>query len=118
MEVEEWIKGEIRSHMEKHGINATESQIWSMTEAALGGCLAFSIIYAFSERAWDEPGPHMEMETFNRLDHTQVLCRPGTDGFSRVYSYDGGKRYQWFEPETLLLDPARIREIKLGQVLG
>jgi hypothetical protein len=41
---------------------------------------------------------------------------PGIDG-GTIYSYDGGKRYQWFESETLLIDLKLLREYKLNEIL-
>ena len=37
--------------------------------------------------------------------------------FRAVFHYDGGKRFQWFETETLILNPSIIREMKLNQII-
>ena len=55
--------------------------------------------------------------SFIPIDHRKIVFREETDITSAAYSYDGGKRFQWFETETLLLDASLIREIKLNQIL-
>jgi len=35
----------------------------------------------------------------------------------KMWSYDGGQRYQWSEMETLVFDPSVIRDIKLESII-
>ena len=35
----------------------------------------------------------------------------------KMWSYDGGQRYQWSEMETLIFDPGIIRNIKIESIL-
>lgn len=36
----------------------------------------------------------------------------------KLWSYDGGVRFQWSDSETLVFDPSIIRNIKLNQILN
>jgi hypothetical protein len=34
-----------------------------------------------------------------------------------MWSYDGGKRFQWISMETLFFDPSVIRNIKIEEII-
>ena len=50
------------------------------------------------------------------LDHKLCVHQDIFDA-GNMWSYDGGKRYQWSEMETLVFDPSVIRNIKLESIL-
>jgi hypothetical protein len=39
-------------------------------------------------------------------------------GAKKMWSYDGGQRYQWSEMETLIFDSSIIRDIKIKSLLN
>jgi hypothetical protein len=87
-----------------------EKDIDEMVEAVLNGTYAFQIIYSDME-------DNYSFYSFIPRDYRKIVFREETDQTSAAYSYDGGKRFQWFETETLLLDSSIIREMKLNQII-
>ncbi len=86
-----------------------------MVEEALKGTYAFQIIY--SNIDYEDRMFNYSLYSFIKLDHSKIVFREETEQTSATYSYDGGKRFQWFDTETLLLDPSIIREIKLNKII-
>jgi hypothetical protein len=113
MEIAEYIRNEITNHMQKHRVMVLKSDIEEMVEEALKGTYAFQIIY----NDIDSEVFNYSLYSFIKLDHSKIVFREETEQTSAAYSYDGGKRFQWFETETLLLDPSIIREMKLNQII-
>ena len=114
MDISEYIRSEISSHMRKHRILASKSDIDEIQKSALKGNCAFQIIYSDIE----ETDFDYSLYSFIKLDYAKIVFKPETEKTSAAYSYDGGKRFQWFEAETLLLDPSIIREIKLSKIIN
>jgi hypothetical protein len=116
MEIAEYIRNEVSNHMQKHRMMVLKSDIEEMVEEALKGTYAFQIIYnnidSTEDRMFD-----CSFYSFIKLDHSKIVFREETEQTSAVYSYDGGKRFQWFDTETLLLNPSIIREMKLNQII-
>lgn len=109
----EWIKKEILAHMERHRIMAHLEIVDEMVAASTKGCYAFNIIYIDI----GDPDYDCILSSFSELDHSQIRVRPATADTSLVFSYDGGKRFQWFDKETIYIDPAKVREIKINQII-
>ena len=115
MEIAEYIRNEVSNHMQKHRMMVLKSDIEEMVEEALKGTYAFQIIYNnidSEDRMFD-----YSFYSFIKLDHSKIVFREETEQTSATYSYDGGKRFQWFDTETLLLNPSIIREMKLNQII-
>ena len=113
MEIAKYIRKEITKHMDKHRMLIHKKDIDEMVEEALKGTYAFQLIYNdMKDTEFD-----CSFYSFIPIDHRKIVFREETDQTSAVYSYDGGKRFQWFETETLLLDASIIREIKLNQII-
>jgi hypothetical protein len=113
MEIAKYIRKEITKHMDKHRILIHKKDIDEMVDEALKGTYAFQLIYNdMKDTEFD-----CSFYSFIPIDHRKIVFREETDQTSAVYSYDGGKRFQWFETETLLLDSSIIREIKLNQII-
>lgn len=113
MEISQYIRDEIAKHMEKHRMLVRDEDINEMVDEALKGTYAFQLIYNdIKYTEFDR-----SLYSFIPIDHRKIVFREETDQTSAVYSYDGGKRFQWFETETLLLDASIIREIKLNQII-
>jgi hypothetical protein len=110
----EWIRQEILSHMERHRIMAHSEIVDEMVAAAAKGCYAFNIIYIDI----GDPDYDCILSKFSELDHSQIRVRFATKDTSLVFSYDGGNRFQWFDKETIYIDPAKVREIKINQIIG
>jgi hypothetical protein len=116
MEIAEYIRNEVSNHMQKHRMMVLKSDIEEMVEEALKGTYAFQIIYNNIDSAEDRMFD-CSFYSFIKLDHSKIVFREETEQTSAVYSYDGGKRFQWFDTETLLLNPSIIREMKLNQII-
>jgi hypothetical protein len=116
MEIAEYIRNEISNHMQKHRMMVLKSDIEEMVEEALKGTYAFQIIYNNIDSAEDRMFD-CSFYSFIKLDHSKIVFREETEQTSAVYSYDGGKRFQWFDTETLLLNPSIIREMKLNKII-
>ena len=113
MEIAKYIRKEISKHMDKHRMLVHKKDIDEMVDEALKGTYAFQIIY--NDIQYTEFD--CSFYSFIPIDYRKIVFREETDQTSAVYSYDGGKRFQWFETETLLLDASIIREIKLNQII-
>ena len=115
MEITEYIRNEITNHMQKHRVMVLKSDIEEMVEEALKGTYAFQIIYNNID---SEDGMfNYSLYSFIPIDYRKIVFREETDQTSADYSYDGGKRFQWFDTETLLLDSSIIREMKINQII-
>ena len=118
MEIAKYIRKEITKHMDKHRMLIHKKDIDEMVDEALKGTYAFQLIYNdMKDTEFD-----CSFYSFIPIDYRKIVFREETDQTSAAYSsaaysYDGGKRFQWFETETLLLDASIIREIKLNQII-
>lgn len=113
MEIAKYIRKEISKHMDKHRMLVHKKDIDEMVDEALRGTYAFQIIYNnMQDTEFD-----CSFYSFIPIDYRKIVFREETDQTSAAYSYDGGKRFQWFETETLLLDSSIIREMKINQIL-
>lgn len=114
MKTEDYIRAEITTHLCVHNISYQDQQIDEMVEAALAGTGAFQIIFEQVFDPFCEDGDERYfLERGKPLDRS--LIRETTTQFGTMYAYDG-KRYQWSEMETILIDQAALREIKLGEL--
>ena len=110
--VNEYIRVKITTHLGVHNISYREEQIHEMVESVLSGTGALQIIYEDVFDPYGEDGDEAyTLERWKPLDRN--LIRETTTAFGTMYSYDGGKRYQWSEMETILIDLEALREIKL-----
>lgn len=115
MEISQYIRNEIINHMQKHRVMVLKSDIEEMVEEALKGTYAFQIIYNNID---SEDGMfNYSLYSFIPIDYRKIVFREETNQTSAAYSYDGGKRFQWFDTETLLLDSSIIREMKINQII-
>lgn len=115
MTTDEYIRGEITRHLDIHKITYREAQIVEMVQSVLVGTGAFHIIFDQVYDPFCEDGEEIYfLEKWSPLDRS--LIRETTTAFGTMYSYDGGKRYQWSEVETILIDQAALRDIKIGEL--
>lgn len=113
MEISQYIRDEIAKHMEKHRMLVRDEEIDEMVGEALKGTYAFQLIYNDMKDAEFD----CSFYSFIAIDHRKIVFREETENASAIYSYDGGKRFQWFDKETLLLDSSIIREMKINQII-
>ena len=114
MKTDEYIRGEIIRHLDIHKITYREAQIAEMVQSVLGGTGAFQIIFEQVFDPFCEDGDEIYfLEKWRALDRS--LIRETTTQFGTMYAYDG-KRYQWSEVETILIDQAALRDIKISEL--
>lgn len=114
MNTDEYIRGEITRHLDTHKITYREAQIADMVQSVLGGTGAFQIIFEQVFDPFCEDGDEIyTLEKWRALDRS--LIRETTTQFGTMYAYDG-KRYQWSEDETILIDQAALRDIKISEL--
>jgi hypothetical protein len=108
-----YIKESIIDHFFLHRIRVSDDVIDDLVNEVLNGNFAFQIIY----NDYYEEYPFLyRFKLYKILDHTKLLKRDDGPGGGLIWSYDGGKRYQWSESETLKLDNSITREIKLKEI--
>jgi hypothetical protein len=114
MKAKEYIKEVIDNHEKIHGgFDPLEFSELIRDEIEMNinnGIYAFQIIYNKNGQA----------ELIKNLDyrlciHENILG--SFKAYNKMWSYDGGQRYQWSEMETLVFDPSIIRNIKLESIL-
>jgi len=115
-DIAQYIRKCLSQHFDEHRIRADKKTIDEMVAEALGGKLAFNIIYS------DVRHSHFEyrLEKYKTLDHRKLVHskeRNQTIANVMPWSYDSGHRFQWDESETIRLDASAIREMKLSQII-
>ena len=110
MKAKEYIKEVIDNHQKIHGLEFNELIRDEIEMNINNGIYAFQIIYNKNGQA----------ELIKNLDyrlcvHEDILG--SFKAYNKMWSYDGGQRYQWSEMETLIFDPAIIRNIKIESIL-
>lgn len=110
MKAKEYIKEFIDNHQKIHAVEFNELIRDELERLINNGIYAFQIIYNNNGQA----------ELIKNLDyrlcvHEDILG--SFKAYNKMWSYDGGQRYQWSEMETLIFDPAIIRNIKIESIL-
>ena len=110
MKAKEYIKEVIDNHQKIHGLEFNELIRDEIGRLINNGIYAFQIIYNNNGQA----------ELIKNLDyrlcvHEDILG--SFKAYNKMWSYDGGQRYQWSEMETLIFDPSVIRNIKIESIL-
>lgn len=113
-----YIESIIDIHQETHGIYFHSNHREYIREKVNKGVYAFQVKYRNSM-----PGGSGSLtKEIKNLDYSLLrsknIYEPGGEElFNKLWSYDGGQRYQWTETETLLFDPSVIRNIKLEEII-
>lgn len=105
MNVKSEIRSQILNHLNRYDI-APNHFVEDIIESVLVGNSAFQIIY----------DDYSSIISWKVIDRLFIKSLPGVDG-GTIFSYDGGKRYQWSEGETLIIDMRLLREYKLNEIL-
>lgn len=109
MNLKSEIKSQIFDHLNKFGLTSNvnfSTIVDDIIISVTNGNTAFQLIY-------DETFTLIDWKVLNRY---LIKSLPGVSG-GLIFSYDGGKRYQWSKEETLLIDMRLIREYKLNEIL-
>ena len=110
--INNYIESVIDNHQKEFGLYFSGTSREVIHESINKGIYAFNIIYSASSFDW-------RAIEIKYLDHKLCVHQDIFDSFDsgKMWSYDGGKRYQWSEMETLVFDPSVIRNIKLESIL-
>jgi hypothetical protein len=111
--ISNYIESVIDNHQKEFALYFTRTTRFEIERYINKGTYAFQLIYTSGG------GPGNLVNEIKFLDHKlcvheNILGSPGRD---KMWSYDGGQRYQWSEMETLVFDPSVIRNIKLESIL-
>ncbi len=103
------INSQVISHLIKYGlyVGVTKELPKQIANSVLSGNYAFQLIY-------DDTYQVIEWKALDRNLVCSIMDITLTEN---IFSYDGGKRFQWSERETLLIDMRVIREYKLNNIL-
>jgi hypothetical protein len=106
----DYIYTQIRDHFKNNYIWILESDVDSIYKQVVHNKVyAFRIIYNFG----DDNGESYKFDGATPLDYRLVV--PFGKEMDLV-SIDGGRRYQWNKREILVIDPVKIRELKLNEL--
>jgi hypothetical protein len=107
--INNYIESVIDNHEKEFGLYFNRTTREVIHDAINKGIYAFNIIYKLGNLVYE-----IKFLEHNLCVHEDILGSPGRD---KMWSYDGGQRYQWGEMETLVFDPSIIRNIKLESIL-
>jgi hypothetical protein len=107
--INNYIESVIDNHEKEFGLYFNRTTREVIHDAINKGIYAFNIIYKLGNLVYE-----IKFLEHNLCVHEDILGSPGRD---KMWSYDGGQRYQWGEMETLVFDPSVIRNIKLESIL-
>jgi hypothetical protein len=112
-----YIESIIDIHQETHGIYFHSNHREYIIDKVNKGVYAFQVKYRYSMPG----GSGTVTKGIKNLDYSLLRSKniygPGGEIFNKLWSYDGGQRYQWTEIETLFFDPSVIRNIKLEEII-
>ena len=108
--VKNYIKEVIDNHQKLFGVDFDIVRD-TIEEEVNNGVYAFQIIY----------NNNSQVELIKNLDynlciHEDILA--SFKNYNKMWSYDGGQRFQWTEMETLIFDPSVIRNIKIEEIIS
>jgi len=111
--ISNYIESVINNHEKEFGLYFSHTTRIEIERCVNKATYAFQLIYTSGS------GPGNLVNEIKFLDHNlcvheDILGSPGRD---KMWSYDGGQRYQWSEMETLVFNPSVIRNIKLESIL-
>jgi hypothetical protein len=109
MTIKEYIVESIDNHEKEFGCYFSATYREVIYESIIKGIYAFNIIYDIQLRVYEIK--YLDYKLCKHEDYLNPWCK------DKIWSYDGGQRYQWSEMETLVFDSSVIRNIKLEEVL-
>lgn len=109
--INKYIESIIDKHQIEFGVYFSDTYRKVINDAIVKNIYAFNIIYDIQ----------MKVHEVNYLDYKLCIhedhLSSHTPSMFKMWSYDGGQRYQWSEMETLVFDPSVIRDIKLESII-
>ena len=105
--VKNYIKEVIDNHQKLFGVDFDIVRD-TIEEEVNNGVYAFQIIY----NNWSQ------VELIKNLDYNLCIHEINLSHLGKMWSYDGGQRFQWSEMETLIFDPSVIRNIKIEEIIS
>lgn len=105
--VKNYIKEVIDNHQKLFGVDFDIVRD-TIEEEVNNGVYAFQIIY----NNWSQ------VELIKNLDYNLCIHEINLSHLGKMWSYDGGQRFQWTEMETLIFDPSLIRNIKIEEIIS
>lgn len=114
--INNYIESVIDNHEKEFGLYFNRTTREVIHDAIIKGIYAFNIIYRSRTTPYQLGNLVYEIKFLehNLCVHEDILGSPSRN---KMWSYDGGQRYQWGEMETLVFDPSVIRNIKLESIL-
>ena len=114
MTIKDYIHGFVRDHFAKYHIWISKPDVERIYDNVINNQVyAFQIIY--NDCPVQKIGSRVIRYVFKEhknLDHKLLV----NDEDLEMWSYDGGKRFQWSEAETLAFDLSFIRNQKLDEL--
>lgn len=114
--INNYIESIIDNHQKEFGLYFSGTAREVIHESINKGIYAFQLIYHNYSQV---PPFHSRIRDLKKLDHKLCVHEDQLNTWSqnKMWSYDGGQRYQWSEKETLIFDPSVIRNIKIESIL-
>ena len=129
--INNYIESIIDNHQKEFGLYFSGTAREVIHESINKGIYAFQLIYhnysqvppfhKMNRQVEVNLGKNLIFKTkdIKYLDHKLCVHEDQLNTWSqnKMWSYDGGQRYQWSEMETLIFDPSVIRNIKIESIL-
>ena len=115
----EYINDIINNHEKNYNLIFNESIRNEIEKNINDGIYAFQLIYHNYSQVPPFHKMNRQVNEIKKLDHKLCIHEDYLTpwGSNKMWSYDGGQRYQWSEEETLVFDPSIIRDIKIENIL-
>ena len=119
--INNYIDSIIDNHQEEFGLYFSGTSRDVIKENIIKGIYAFNIIYndmsSVTEIIYLDHNLCIHEDFITDTLQSQALENAKYGSKWKMWSYDGGQRYQWSEMETLIFDPGIIRNIKIESIL-
>ncbi len=123
--INNYIESIIDNHQKEFGLYFSVTSREVIHESINKGIYAFQLIYNNYSQVPPFHKMNRRVEEIKYLDHKLCIHEDifvhedilGCTDKNKMWSYDGGQRFQWSEMETLIFDPSVIRNIKIESIL-
>jgi hypothetical protein len=106
--VKKYIKEIIDNHEKEFGVDFDICVRDTIEDNVNDGVYAFQVIY----------NGHYQVHEIKIIDYNLCIHEINLSHLGKMWSYDGGQRFQWTEMETLIFDPSIIRNIKIEEIIS
>ena len=117
--INNYIESIIDKHQKEFGLYFSGTAREVIHESINKGIYAFQLIYHNYVEVNLGKNLIFKTKDIKYLDHKLCVHEDQLNTWSqnKMWSYDGGQRYQWSEMETLIFNPSVIRNIKIESIL-